>query len=527
MTTYDFGRGPILAHRHNNPDDSLGGWVAEAAYVRSNVYVGPDALVYGQADIRGNVRITGRARVHGGASLFGYAEITDDAEVTDYAVVEDRARVGGNARISGYGRVTHNARVEGNAVLTDNAYVGGYVVVDGNATVSHDGVVTGRARVSDRANVQGRVDGDAVILGTVVIDQSVIVSTGEVSTTRQCSRCNRTYPESDQYYSKSRGRWNAWCRTCAREYSQIWRRRKRASRGRSFGVEIEFHGRTSRLVAAMQQQGLSCHAIDYSHAVSRSWKIVPDGSVTNGAELVSPILFGEEGYEQLRKASRALVLAGCTVSTATGLHVHHDVRDLTVSEFKTLVRNWHESQDAINWLVSRSRRGFNNSYCRPFRSSDLEQVERLTTMAMSEAAYQLRGNRYVNFNLQSYGKYGTVEIRQHQGTTDAAKMIAWVQFGQAMIKAAVDGTGLTHTDDAVQDVHALLDQLPLPLDSRAFLHARASHFIKLAEDNNTERVTVLDEEPDDEEEDSGDGPCTCPSCQGTYDDDELEESNSW
>ena len=45
MTDYDFadGKGSVPAHRHINPDGSVGGWVADTATVADTVYIGEDA----------------------------------------------------------------------------------------------------------------------------------------------------------------------------------------------------------------------------------------------------------------------------------------------------------------------------------------------------------------------------------------------------------------------------------------------------------------------------------------------------
>lgn len=42
--TFDFGSGSIPAHQHQNPDGSLGGWVADTtAFVAETAYIGPEA----------------------------------------------------------------------------------------------------------------------------------------------------------------------------------------------------------------------------------------------------------------------------------------------------------------------------------------------------------------------------------------------------------------------------------------------------------------------------------------------------
>jgi hypothetical protein len=54
MTTYDFGDGPVPAHRHKNPDGTKGGWVANTAMVEPTAYVGADARVSGNAVVYGD-----------------------------------------------------------------------------------------------------------------------------------------------------------------------------------------------------------------------------------------------------------------------------------------------------------------------------------------------------------------------------------------------------------------------------------------------------------------------------------------
>jgi hypothetical protein len=228
----------------------------------------------------------------------------------------------------------------------------------------------------------------------------------------------------------------------------------------------------------MRALGLDCEEQSYNHNVSRSlWKIVPDGSVDSGAELVSPILSGERGFEALRKASQALQTAGCSVTIDTGFHVHHEVRDLTAVQFKRFCMLWRSSQAAIDLLVSPSRR--RNSYCNPLTDRDIQTINGLTTMSQYVAGDHLRNiDRFKSLNVQAFGQYGTVEIRQHQGTTNAAKICAWVAFGQAMIAYARDNDtpfGLADTP-AYESVCQLLTNLPLEEATRTFLTERATFF---------------------------------------------------
>lgn len=202
---------------------------------------------------------------------------------------------------------------------------------------------------------------------------------------------------------------------------------------RTFGVEIEFIGSLEGVAAAVRAAGLPCSYAGYSHAVSHTdWKVVTDGSVSRGGELVSPVLAGEDGRRQIRTACEALRTAGATVNRSTGLHVHHDVRDLDVRAFGRVFRAWYNGQSAIDTMVSRSRREGRNSYCTPLTEREISQVESLLTVDRASTR-RLGDTRYRTLNVQSYGKYGTVEVRQHQGTINAAKILAWIDFGQSLI----------------------------------------------------------------------------------------------
>jgi len=76
--TYDFGGGPVPAHRHPNG----GGWVADTAHVEEHVYVGEDARVAGGVIVGGAVILGGAVyggEVRGGARILG--GVIHDGEV--------------------------------------------------------------------------------------------------------------------------------------------------------------------------------------------------------------------------------------------------------------------------------------------------------------------------------------------------------------------------------------------------------------------------------------------------------------
>lgn len=115
-----------------------------------------------------------------------------------------------------------------------------------------------------------------------------------------------------------------------------------------------------------------------------------------------------------------------------------------------------------------------NGYCKPFTNTDLLKVQNLVSMERRTARYALSGDRYRNLNFQSYGKHGTMEVRQHQGTLDAAKMWAWVRFGQSMMDAAAAGHRMDDVRSVTDLAVRLIDHGNLEQDVADYLVARSA-----------------------------------------------------
>ena len=101
METFDFGFGPVPAHKHANG----GGWVADTAHVSESAYVGSDARVYG------NARVCDNAWVYGDARVYGDALVCGDAWVCGNALVYDNAQVYGNALVCGNDKISRKIEI--------------------------------------------------------------------------------------------------------------------------------------------------------------------------------------------------------------------------------------------------------------------------------------------------------------------------------------------------------------------------------------------------------------------------------
>lgn len=134
---YDFGNGPVPAHRHLRG----GGWVANTATVDDTCYVGPYARVFENAFVSGNAFINDAASVFGNASVTGNAKVYGDAMVYDNASIRDMARVSGFSKVYGNATVLNGAQVYESAEVFDNAVVCNNAEVYDNSKVCGSGYV--------------------------------------------------------------------------------------------------------------------------------------------------------------------------------------------------------------------------------------------------------------------------------------------------------------------------------------------------------------------------------------------------
>ena len=221
---------------------------------------------------------------------------------------------------------------------------------------------------------------------------------------------------------------------------------------RTYGIEVEMSwGRSRRpsqssVAAALRRAGLDCSAEGYSHSITSGWKVVSDGSVTNGHELVSPILRGLDGKEQLKTAMRAVKAIGALTDSSCGVHVHHGVHDFTGKQLANIAEIWKNNEQTIDKLVAASRR--NTMWAQSMRNG-IHFYEAATTTLDGEwtsqshdlqnkrdLVNQLAYDRYMKVNFMSFIRQGTVEFRQHQTSLNAVRIWNWVVFTQMVVTAA-------------------------------------------------------------------------------------------
>lgn len=138
------------------------------------------------------------------------------------------------------------------------------------------------------------------------------------------------------------------------------------------------------------------------------------------------------------------------VNKSCGLHVHLDVKNSTKHKREKLAETFKALLPAMSKMVSPSRR--DNRYCQ------------------STVSFE----KYSAVNLSTIARYGTIEVRLHNGTTDFAKIYNWISFLQ---KVKVYGlsckTVLPHSSNLTM---RLRDMLELDQSNYEFLKARIAKF---------------------------------------------------
>ncbi len=208
---------------------------------------------------------------------------------------------------------------------------------------------------------------------------------------------------------------------------------------KKFGIEVEFVGACPRQVARVinEVEGVECSFAGYTHLTTSYWKVVSDASLNSvrgyAGELVSPILQGTEGVTELFKVLEALnSVEGVTVNRSCGLHVHLDCREMNVNEIKTVFSRYEQYEEQIDLCMPRSRRG-NPRWCAG-TSMVKNSIKRATTKPNAARA----AGRYYKVNLTNIHTRGSMEFRQHSGTTEFKKIVNWLSFLMQFVESSIE-----------------------------------------------------------------------------------------
>lgn len=199
---------------------------------------------------------------------------------------------------------------------------------------------------------------------------------------------------------------------------------------RKFGVEIECYGVTkSKLISRLEKIKIKCvNAGDNNHVTTSYWRIVYDGSVSDGFEVVSPPLMGIKGLTEVCTVLDVLTELGAQIDYRCGFHVHVDATGFNLEQLIAIGRRYDKWERKIDAVMPASRRENNNDYCLSMKSffrSYQSAIDRSTSI---DRFTRELCSRYYKINYGAFIRHGTIEFRQHSGTVNSTKAKNWIIF---------------------------------------------------------------------------------------------------
>lgn len=185
-----------------------------------------------------------------------------------------------------------------------------------------------------------------------------------------------------------------------------------------------------RFEIAASREGVPYNFESYNHRDNREYfKFTTDASIaqTRGLvgspiECVSPILDGNNsGFKKLEACCNCLNEANAYVNRSTGLHVHIGASQLSAEQYVNVFKNYSRLQNVISSFLAPSRR--NAYYCQPINDHNFDSCH-----SVEDVLRAMDYDRYHAVNPKSFGAHGTIEFRQHQGSTNFKKIKMWVTF---------------------------------------------------------------------------------------------------
>jgi len=215
----------------------------------------------------------------------------------------------------------------------------------------------------------------------------------------------------------------------------------------TFGVEIELStpaGSTS-VYDRLRSRHVKCQHLSKSQKPPQNfWKITQDSSIRCSdnqpncqlVEIISPVLSGGTGLSELHRVLQILHDLNPSVNKSMGVHIHIGAAKFTFGQIRKICQQFLKHEASFDMLVPKSRRGNNNSYARSNRLnpvlrslSNKECNDYIASCSdMKKLNKAVSPDRYYKLNLHSLDRHGTLEFRQHSGSTNYKKLGYWIRL---------------------------------------------------------------------------------------------------
>lgn len=156
-----------------------------------------------------------------------------------------------------------------------------------------------------------------------------------------------------------------------------------------------------------------------------------------GGEFDSPILYGDQGLDEVHKFCGLADEYGFGVGRGAGYHLHLDMTNENADGLKRIALGYHYTKDLWLGCVPRERRHF--TYSKP------HEWGRRSVLANGSVSdfydFACREDRYQWVNVYAYTSHKTFEIRCHESSIDGDTVALWAiahtRFCDAMSEMGV------------------------------------------------------------------------------------------
>ena len=193
-----------------------------------------------------------------------------------------------------------------------------------------------------------------------------------------------------------------------------------------------------------------------SPVLPQGWNTQSDCSIqseygTFGAEIVSPVLKGEDGLTQVIQVLDLLDQIGARTNRSCGLHVHVGIEHLNHNQITRMIKlfkKYERAFYALNGDQASSR--FNSTFCKPS-----------SMWKHSDGHADNHEDRYQSLNLENINR-GHIEIRVWSGNLKPEIVLSAIYMAVALVSRSADET-LVKTSDVdkfnhVQTMEQFLDR---------------------------------------------------------------------
>jgi len=226
----------------------------------------------------------------------------------------------------------------------------------------------------------------------------------------------------------------------------------------TWGIEIECFLPRSKV----QELGISIGSYHRGHPLPapfpQGWTAERDGSLHTSrpgyvpVEIVSPVLQGRAGIEQVKQVAQLLNDLGTRVNVSTGLHCHIGVRSVAGDD-STAVAEWVAKllyqmamHETAVYASTGTHRRENGSYARSIKrqKDDADRIRKAKTprRKREELSWVVSQTaRYQSLNLTNlFTHKATVEVRAFAGTIEWTKIVGHVCMCLALAERATETT---------------------------------------------------------------------------------------